>query len=395
MLFLLFVGFLAATTLQAWTGPTATAPNGNVPAPINVGTTDQVKNAGLSLNSLLVSGNAAIYNSDIAEKLGINTATPVVALDVNGTIKIANGGELCQSVSAGAIRYNNTSNSLEYCNGTSWGALGGGTAAGGPSAIRTFISSGTWTRPAGVTKVVVYVTGGGGGGGGGNYPGSVGATGGTSSFGTYASATGGVGGDLSGGGGSGGSGSGGDLNLTGQTGEGATTVYSNQDGYTDIPGIGGVSFWGGAYGTGGHGSSSGYYYDGGGGGGGGTAIKVLDVSSISSVPVTVGTGSGGGATSGAVVVYEYSGSSGAESAGGYTVVSSGTTSIPGSSYANVATGLPKGPYYQMFIAPTYSTAGCGYAYPVFGTDGNSLISATIWNNASCGGTFQWKIVSIN
>ena len=44
LLFLLFVGLLAATTLQAWTGPTAAAPGGNVAAPINVGTTDQVKN---------------------------------------------------------------------------------------------------------------------------------------------------------------------------------------------------------------------------------------------------------------------------------------------------------------------------------------------------------------
>ncbi len=44
----------------AWTGPLQTAPNGNVSAPINVGITDQVKNAGLSVNSLAVFGNSIL-----------------------------------------------------------------------------------------------------------------------------------------------------------------------------------------------------------------------------------------------------------------------------------------------------------------------------------------------
>lgn len=44
----------------------------------------------------------------------------------------------------------------------SWGNAGGG---GGLQSVQVFTSSGTWTRPAGITKVRVYVTGGGGGGG--------------------------------------------------------------------------------------------------------------------------------------------------------------------------------------------------------------------------------------
>jgi hypothetical protein len=44
---------LAPFVLSAWNGPTQAPPNGNVAAPINVGTTDQVKNGGLGVNSLM------------------------------------------------------------------------------------------------------------------------------------------------------------------------------------------------------------------------------------------------------------------------------------------------------------------------------------------------------
>jgi hypothetical protein len=55
------IGFGAAVAF-AWTGPTQSPPNGNVPAPINVGTSNQVKNGGLSVNSLAVFGNGYVQN---------------------------------------------------------------------------------------------------------------------------------------------------------------------------------------------------------------------------------------------------------------------------------------------------------------------------------------------
>ena len=118
------LGLFVAGALQAseWTGPTATAPDGNVAAPVNVGTTDQVKNAGLSLNALAVFGSQYIQN-----KLGVGTVSPVVSIETPGTIKIGNGGEACQAVTAGSLRYNYSSNAFEYCDGTSWGAVGGHT----------------------------------------------------------------------------------------------------------------------------------------------------------------------------------------------------------------------------------------------------------------------------
>src|SRR3989344_5711521 len=51
------LAFLAPIAVFAWTGPTATAPKGNVPAQINVDSSDQVKNAGLGVNYLAVFGN--------------------------------------------------------------------------------------------------------------------------------------------------------------------------------------------------------------------------------------------------------------------------------------------------------------------------------------------------
>jgi len=174
-------------------------------------------------------------------------------------------------------------------------SISGGTGAvtvtasggGGFSNMQVFTSSGTFTVPAGITKVKATVVGGGGGGSalsggaagaggtaieiisgltpggtvavtvggggaGGSTGGSAGGTGGTSSFGAFCSATGGVG-NVYGTGinGNGGIGSGGNLNFAG--GPGAS-------------GTGGCSFFGGggtylanrdarAYGGGGGGGS--------------------------------------------------------------------------------------------------------------------------------------------
>lgn len=48
------IGVMLAVPVFAWTGPTQSAPSGNVTAPINVGTSDQVKDGGLSVTGLSV-----------------------------------------------------------------------------------------------------------------------------------------------------------------------------------------------------------------------------------------------------------------------------------------------------------------------------------------------------
>ena len=163
------------------------------------------------------------------------------------------------------------------------GGLTWATTGGGLQSQQVFTSSGTWTKPSGITKVKVIVTGGGGGGAGGdgntNAGGAGGAggtaieiidvssvssvtvtvgahgtggaaatngtSGGTSSFGSYCSATGGGLGmhwQNAGQSGRGGSGSGGDINLDGGDGSQGMPHDASDDGHASD---GGASYWGG------------------------------------------------------------------------------------------------------------------------------------------------------
>jgi hypothetical protein len=165
---------------------------------------------------------------------------------------------------------------------------------GGFKSMQVFSTAGnfTWTKPAGINTIKVYVTGGGagagaqgnqthsdeaGGGGGGGTAIKVidvsgvsssgvgvgaGGTGGasgaknngtngsTSSFGSYCTATGGgfgYNGDAGGcHGGEGGIGIGGDINLKGSGAQGGLDDTSGTPTYKPSGGVGGGSFWGGA-----------------------------------------------------------------------------------------------------------------------------------------------------
>ncbi|MFA5838805.1 MAG: hypothetical protein WC849_02610 [Candidatus Paceibacterota bacterium] len=52
----------------AWSGPTATAPDGNTPSPINIGTSSQIKNGGLGVNALSVFGNGLFTGKATAQR---------------------------------------------------------------------------------------------------------------------------------------------------------------------------------------------------------------------------------------------------------------------------------------------------------------------------------------
>jgi hypothetical protein len=54
---------LGASSAAAWTGPSAAPPGSNVSAPLNVGTTAQVKNGNIGVNGLAVFGNTLLQGS--------------------------------------------------------------------------------------------------------------------------------------------------------------------------------------------------------------------------------------------------------------------------------------------------------------------------------------------
>lgn len=157
--------------------------------------------------------------------------------------------------------------------------------------IQVFTSSGTWSKPTDVRTIKVTVVGGGGG--------QTGA-GGTSSFGSFCSANGGAR-ALGSTGGAGGTASGGDFNQSGQDGGYGFTAPNNGAGNRGA--LGGSSAFG--LGNGAAGSSYTNAAQNAGGGGGGGAIEYIDVTSTSSVSVTVGAaGSGGDSTNGVVIIEE-------------------------------------------------------------------------------------------
>ncbi len=107
---ILFSLILIATAVSAWTPPPANPPGGNVAAPINVGTENQIKNGGIGVNSLAVFGNAVL----------------------SGTNRYLNFGDGALESGYG-IRDNNGVIECKNKNG-SWGTCGGGTSDGGGNA---------------------------------------------------------------------------------------------------------------------------------------------------------------------------------------------------------------------------------------------------------------------
>ena len=73
----------------------------------------------------------------ITTTVGLNTAGTVSASTVSATnisgsiIQIGNTGATCSSAIKGAMRYSNTSNTLEYCNSTAWTSVGPSTSVPG------------------------------------------------------------------------------------------------------------------------------------------------------------------------------------------------------------------------------------------------------------------------
>ena len=137
--------------------------------------------AGVERVSVLANGN-----------VGIGTTNPRAKLDVNDTgAMIVPSGTTAEQPSTpiiGMLRFNTTTNRLQYYNPYGWASVGGVSAQGGNSIsdvngyrIHVFTSSGTLTVYSGGVVEYLVVAGGGGGGG---YNGAAGGGAGGMLFGT-------------------------------------------------------------------------------------------------------------------------------------------------------------------------------------------------------------------
>lgn len=84
------------------------------------GATSNIQN---QLNTLSGSALWVKTGSDVsysAGKVGVGVTTPAEAFEVNGAVKVGTTASTCTNTNRGSIRYNTTSNVLEFCNGTGW-----------------------------------------------------------------------------------------------------------------------------------------------------------------------------------------------------------------------------------------------------------------------------------
>jgi hypothetical protein len=268
--------------------------------------TDKMETSVLDTDTALAANSDAKVPSQKAIKTYVDTVGGANAsTTVRGIVEEATQAEIAASTTAGA-----TGARLFVNPGSTWK----------PPTMQVFTASGTYTKPSGISAIIVELVGGGGGGGDGGSAGggagaggysrkrilaasvgttetvtigaggaggaSTGTAGGTTSFGSHCSATGGA--ATSGvGGGTGGAGSDGDINITGGSGS---------------PGIPGFDTNKSASGTGG----ASYF-----GGGGAGVSNVADSSGNNGVAYgsggsgSIGTGTGGTGAGGICIVTEF------------------------------------------------------------------------------------------
>lgn len=57
--------------------------------------------------------------------IGVGTTNPVSALEVSGDVKIGNTTDSCDASKEGSVRYNSTTKTMDFCDGSSWKSIHG------------------------------------------------------------------------------------------------------------------------------------------------------------------------------------------------------------------------------------------------------------------------------
>jgi len=125
---------LGVGLVKAWVEPKESPPNGNLPAPINVGSLGQTKTGGLILNTGGAAYGLIVDNGSV----GIGVRDPSQKLDVNGYVKGRTGlciGDDCR---------------------TAWPSGGGGGGVAG-SGSANYISK--WTGSTSIGNSIIYDNG--------------------------------------------------------------------------------------------------------------------------------------------------------------------------------------------------------------------------------------------
>ncbi len=114
----------------------------------NTGVSGSTANVGGYFSASGANNNyAAIFD---AGNVGIGTTVPAAKLDVAGDIKISNSAATCNATTEGSQRYNSTSKKMEYCNGSSWIAMGDEFPAGAVIYMNGATCPTGWTEYAAV-----------------------------------------------------------------------------------------------------------------------------------------------------------------------------------------------------------------------------------------------------
>lgn len=121
-------------------------------------TTDPLFVVGNGTGSGASRSNALMILKNGNVRIGVGTAAPVESLEVAGGVKIGATSSSCSATNKGTIRYNNTTNVLEFCNGTGWNLVQAAACTDPDPAVISFSNEANATTSTLYTSDIKQVT---------------------------------------------------------------------------------------------------------------------------------------------------------------------------------------------------------------------------------------------